>query len=56
MLLAITAIIALYATTIEIFGVQVGVMFGTIILFGAVATIKLGEATGIGKWLEENNE
>lgn len=49
------SIIAIYATTIEIFGTQVGLLFGTITLFGAVATIKLGEVTGLFKWLEENN-
>lgn len=55
-MLMIALLIALYATTIEIFGTQVGLLFGTITLFGAVATIKLGEVTGLDKWLEEHNE
>lgn len=55
-MLMIALLIALYATTIEIFGVQVGVMFGTFFLFGMAALIKISEVTGLDKWLEEHNE
>lgn len=46
-------LIALYAFMIELFGVEIGLLFATIFLFGMIAMMKISKVTGLDKKLDE---
>lgn len=46
-------IIALYAFMIELFGIEIGLPFATIFLFGMIAMMKISKVTGLDKKLDE---
>lgn len=46
-------IITLYAFMIELFGVEIGLLFATMFLIGTITTMKISEMTGLDKKIDE---